>query len=304
MLRNILPQRFCRALDFLQVDKLNEIRLRVAKPTVIYYGGRYFLGENGVAESSKDALCSTAQELNDTVFRACECSIYAHNEELKQGFVTLAGGIRLGICGEVVVDNGAIKTIKNFSSLNIRLPREVKNCSLNALPYLFNENGIYNTLVIAPPASGKTTFIRDLAANFSDKFISKNLLIIDERNEIASVSGGKPSLNVGAYCDVYSGASKQFGIINGIRTMSPDVIILDELITADDISALNYAIGSGVKIIATTHSKDLADLARKPFFRELLKANVFERFVVLSNRKGAGTIEGVWDDNNACLFYT
>lgn len=302
MLKNILSARFCRALDFLQLDKLNEIRLRVGQPTIIYYGGRYFLGENGVTDSSKNALCVTAQELNDIVFRACACSIYAHNEEIKQGFVTLSGGVRIGICGEIVIDKGEIKTIKNFSSLNIRLPREVKNCSLNALPYLYNENEIFNTLIIAPPASGKTTFIRDLAGNLSDKFIAKNLLIIDERNEIASSIEGRPSLYVGKFCDVYSGASKQFGIINGIRTMSPDVIVLDELITAEDIEALNFAIGSGVKIISTTHSKDINDLSRKPFFREILKMGVFERFVVLSNRKGVGTLEGIWDSNNACLY--
>ncbi len=302
MLRQILPARFARSLDFLQVDKLNEIRLRVNCPSIIYYGGRYFLGENGVSNTSNDSLRATAQELNDIIFRACECSIYAHNEELKQGFVTLTNGVRIGICGEIVVDNGCIKTIKNFSSLNIRLPREVKNCSLNAVPYLHDENGIFNSLVIAPPAGGKTTFIRDLSAQFSDKFIAKNLLIVDERNEIGAVVNGKPTLYIGAYSDIYSGCSKEFGIVNGMRTMAPDVIVLDELANKNDIDALLNVVGCGVKVIATTHSRDLNELHTKPFFREILKMSVFERFVVLSCRKGAGTIENIWDKNNTCLY--
>ena len=261
MLKDVLPARFLRALDFLQMDKLNEIRLRVSFPTIVYYGGRYFLGENGLADSSKDALCATAQELNDIVYRACECSVYAHNEELKQGYITIAGGVRIGICGEVVVDNGTIKTV------------------------------------------GKTTFIRDLAMQLSNKFISRNLLVVDERNEIAAVINGKPSLNIGQYADVYSGANKQYGIINGIRTMTPDVIILDELITAADLQAINYVAGCGVRFVATSHSSDIYDLQKKPLFREVLKDNLFDRFVVLSNRKGKGTLEGVWDKNYTCLYY-
>ena len=302
MLKKILPTRFMRSLDFLQVDRLNEIRLRANCPTIVYYGGKYFLGENGLADSSKDALNVTSQELNDIVFRACECSIYAHNEELKQGFVTLQNGIRIGICGEIVTDKGTIKTIKNFSSLNIRIPREVKNCSLTALPYLHNENGIFNTLVVAPPGAGKTTFIRDLSAQLGDKFIAKNLLIIDERNEISATCNGRASLYVGKYSDIYSSCSKEFGIINGIRTMTPDIIVLDELANKSDIEALYNAVGCGVKVIATTHSKDYNELQSKPFFRELLKMAIFERFVVLSNAKGPGTLDNIWDENNTCLY--
>lgn len=302
MLKSILPARFIRSLDFLKVDKLNEIRLRANSPTIVYYGGRYFLGESGLADSSKDALKVTIQELNDIVFRACECSVYAHNEELKQGFVTLQNGIRIGICGEIVMDNGNIKTIKNFSSLNIRIPFQVKDCSLKALPYLHNENGIFNTLVIAPPGAGKTTFIRDLSAQLSDKFIAKNLLIVDERNEIGAVFDGKKSLYIGNYSDIYSSCTKEFGIINGIRTMSPDVIILDELANKNDIDALFNAIGCGVKVVATTHSKDYYELQTKPFFREILKMCVFERFVVLSNIQGVGTLESIWDKDSTCLY--
>lgn len=302
MLQQILPNRFARSLDFLQVDKLNEIRLRVNYPSIVNYGGRFYLGENGISSNENDALCASLQELNDIIFRACKYSIYAHNDEIKQGFVTLQNGIRIGICGEIVSDNNIIKTIKNFSSLNIRLQREIKNCSTNALPYLHNESGIFNILVIAPPGAGKTTFIRDLSAQFSDKFIAKNLLVVDERNEIGAVVEGKPTLYIGAYSDIYSGCSKEFGIINGVRTMAPDVIVLDELANKSDIDALLNVVGCGVKVVATTHSRDFEELQTKPFFEEILKMNIFERFVELSCRKGVGTIEKILDNNKNCLF--
>ncbi len=302
MLKNILPVRFNRSLDFLRLDKLSEIRLRAGQPTVLNYGGRYYLGENGLADSEKEALCITSQELNDVIFRACECSVYAHNEELKQGFITLSNGVRIGICGEVVTEHNEVKTIKNFSSLNLRFPHEVKNCCLNVLKYLYNEKGVFNTLIVAPPGAGKTTFVRDLAVNFSDKFIAKNVLVVDERNELGAVIDGKAGLYLGKFTDIISGSDKQFGIINGIRTMTPDVIILDELITSSDFEAIKYVVGCGVNVVATTHSKDIFDLQNKVFFHDLLKNNVFERFVVLSNRRGVGTIEAVYDRNHTCLY--
>ncbi len=302
MLSNILPNRFSHSLDFLNVDKLSEIRLRVNSHTVINYGGRFYLGENGLANDKKDALIINGKELSDIIFKACECSIYAHNEELKQGYITLNNGVRIGICGEVVLDKDTVKTIKNFSSINIRIPHLVKNCSLNVLPYLHNEFGAMNTLIIAPPGAGKTTFLRDFATLLSDKFIAKNILIVDERNEICANLNGKPTLYIGEFVDVYSGCSKSFGITNGIRTMSPDVIFLDEIVNEQDVLALKSVVGAGVKFVATTHSKDLEDLHSKFAFREVLKEKIFDRFVVLSERKGAGTIEGVWDSQENCLY--
>ncbi|MBO5102786.1 MAG: stage III sporulation protein AA [Clostridia bacterium] len=302
MLKNVLPARYCHSLDFLNLDKLYEIRLRVNSPTTINYGGRFFLGENGLAETEQEAIISNERELNDIVFKACECSVYAHNEELKQGFITLNNGARIGICGEIVSDNNVVKTIKNFTSLNIRIPHIVKNCSLNALPFLHNENGVFNILIISPPASGKTTFLRDFASQISDKFIARNVLVVDERNEITACNGAKPTLYVGKFTDIFSGCTKQFGITNGIRTMSPEVVLLDEIAEKCDIEALLNVVGAGVKFVASTHSKDLEDLKNKPLFKEFLKLKVIERFVVLSNRKGAGTLEYIFAQDFTCLY--
>jgi len=302
MLIQILPTRLKSAIEKLDINKITELRLRVGQACVIYYGNRFYLGSSGIVESKEQALITTLQELQDIVFSACEFSVYAHNDELKQGFVTLKNGIRLGICGEIVADKNTVKTIKNFSSLNIRIPHSIENCSLNILPYLYDDNNVYNTLIISPPGAGKTTMLRDLALQFSKKNIVDNILIVDERNEIASMNGGISQLNVGSNVDVYSSCSKQFGLINGIRTMSPQIIFLDELATSQDLDALDYAIGSGVGIMATVHSMNIYTLQQKPLFQNLLKAGVFDRFIVLSTRNGIGTIEGVFDKNNVCLF--
>ena len=301
MLSDILPPRFIRALDFLHHNGLREIRIRVGQPVIVDFGSLFYLGENGLTDDKEKALICLYQELEEIVFKASEFSIYAHNEELKQGFISLAGGYRVGVCGEIVYENNQIKTLKNFSSVNIRVPHEVKNCSLNSLPFLYNEQGVYNTLIIAPPGAGKTTFLRDLCFQYSSRFITKNNLIIDERGEIASVINGRPQFEVGENTDVYTRCSKKFGLENGIRTLTPEVVFMDELARPEDIDALDYAIGAGVKIVATAHSSSIGEILSKPYFSHILKNKVFKRFVVLSSRDGAGTFEGIYNENQICI---
>ncbi len=303
MFDDFLPERVSRALDFLSKKGLREIRIRVKMPIVVDFGALYYLGENGIVGDKEEALKCSFQEVQDIVFKACECSVYAHNEELKLGYISLPDGMRVGVCGEVVCENGEILTLKNFSSIAIRIPHQVPNCSLKALSYLYDESGILNTLVISPPGAGKTTFLRDLCYQFSSKNLVKNLLIIDERGEIAALKNGEPQLCVGNFCDVYANASKQFGLENGIRTLTPDVIVMDELAKPDDIKALNYAIGSGVKIVASTHASSIEDFLEKPIFSDIISKKVFKRVVVLSTKDGAGTLEGVFNENQICINY-
>ena len=301
MFKDILPAKVLDSLDFLKLDNLNEIRIRNSKPIIVDYGGRYYLGENGLAKNADEAINLNEKEINNIVYKACECTIYAYNEQIKNGFITLKNGVRLGLCGEVVYENKQIKTIKNFSSLNIRIPHTIKGCSLTALPYL-QEKGILSTLIIGPAYSGKTTFLRDLTYQISNRHIEQNILLVDERNELAATNLGKATMEIGDFVDIYTGASKEFAILNGIRVMSPNVIVLDEIVSMQDIFAVRNAVGAGVKIIATTHSQDLNDLHNKIIFTDFLKEQVFERFVVLSDRKGKGTLEGVWDKNEICLY--
>ncbi len=302
MFANILPERINRGLNCLHHKGLREIRIRVDQPVVVDFGSLFFLGENGIVDDQQQALVCNFKELADIVFKACEFSIYAHNEELKLGYVTLAGGERVGICGELVFENGTVRTLKNFSSINIRIPHQIPNCSLKALSYLYDEKGAFNTLIIAPPGAGKTTFLRDLCAQFSNKFIAKNLLVIDERGEIASCRNGRAQMNVGMTTDILTHCSKAFGLENGIRTLAPEVIFMDELARPADIEALDYAIGAGVKVVATAHASNLSEFLKRPYFKNIIKAGVFQRIVELSNRSGAGTLEGVYNENQISLM--
>ncbi|MCL2540671.1 MAG: stage III sporulation protein AA [Firmicutes bacterium] len=303
MLDRFLPKTVYDSISRnLDLSKLTEIRLRSQRPVIVEYGGYYYLSPLGITDDSTKAIVCDSGSLNDLVFKACECSIYSHNEQLKQGFITVSGGCRVGVCGELVTDKGEAKTMKNFSSVNVRFPHQIKNCSLNALRFIADEDGIKNTLIISPPGGGKTTFIRDLAYQLSDKHLCRNVLVVDERNEIAAVVNGVPQLNVGEYTDIISGSSKMFGLESGIRTMKPDVIVLDELANIQDALAVEFCIGAGVRLIATAHAKNLNELKRKAALKNLLDGSVFDRFVVLSEREGAGTLEGIFDQNYNCLY--
>lgn len=299
MVEKYLPIDIGQAVSKLNQAKLKEIRLRVGYPIVVDYGGIYYLSASGVTDTiAKSIICDKAM-IDYIISQACENSIYAYNEEIKQGFITVEGGIRIGLAGTCVNENAKIKTIKSLSSVNIRLPHEIRNCSLKILEFM-TEPQIFNTLILSPPGAGKTTLLRDVAFQISQRYI-KNVLIIDERNEIANVVNGFPQYKLGVFCDVITNCSKQFGLENGIRSMRPDVVMTDEIANKTDVDAVMYAQGCGVKVIATTHCDSLANLKQKKDFQAIIENKTFERYVVLSTRNGAGTVEGVFDRNFKCL---
>ena len=223
MLENILPCDLYEIIrDKLSLEKLCEIRLRINQPITINISGFFsYLSISGMTSKKESAIICTKRHIEEVVYKASDCSLYAINGQIKQGFITIKGGIRIGLSGEIVEEGGVIKTIKNFTSVNIRVPHFVQNCSLNALKFI-TEDGFKNTLIISPPGAGKTTFLRDLAWQFSYQNYGYNLLIIDERNEIAAVTNGVPELDVGAFSDVYSNCPKFFGLVQGIRSIRPD----------------------------------------------------------------------------------
>ncbi len=299
MLSKILPTDLFELLSkTIKYNFLFEIRLRLSKPIVINYGNKfYFLSPEGLTNDEENAIICSKSLIDSVVLKASNYSLYSVNEEIKRGFITLNTGIRIGLCGEVVEDMGVIKTIKNFNSLNIRFPHEVRNCSLNALNYIIDAGQVLNTLVISSPGAGKTTFIRDLCYQIGKRNYPLNLLILDERNEIASLNNGEPSMDVGKFTDIYQFSNKKMGFENGIRSMNPNVIITDEISTKEDVDSLILASNSGINIIATTHAKDITDLKEKKLFNEILTKKVFKRYVVLSAKNGAGTLEGLFDEN-------
>ena len=237
--------------------------------------------------------CPTREELKNMMQKISNYSLYAYEEDIRQGFITIKGGHRIGIAGECVMDGGKIKTIRNISSLNIRICREIKGCSKKVMKYIYDGNKVYNTLIISPPKCGKTTILRDIARNISS--CKKKLAIIDERSEIASSYLGVPQMDVGIRADVLDNCLKSEGMIMAIRSLSPEVIICDEIGTNKDIDALQIAFNSGVNIIVTLHGSSIDDFLKRNVFKELIENNIVQRVIVLGNSKGVGTVENIYD---------
>ena len=303
MLENLFPLKFLAYLNKTPITKINEIRLRIGKRVVVCIGSKsYFLCAEGLTGNAERAV-KADRELIEYVFRcACENSVYAFSNQIRNGFITIKGGIRVGITGEAVNEKNIVKTFKNIGSLLVRIPTEVKGCAQKILNYLF-DGDFQNTLIVAPPGAGKTTMVRDILLQLSQKNYCYNVLLVDERFEIANCFNGVPTLDVGNFCDVLSGVTKSFAFECGIRSMRPDIVATDEISCAKDYNAILQASSCGVKIVATIHAKNVEDLKSKLDFDLILANKVFKRIVVLSCSNGPGTIEGVYDQNLRCISY-
>lgn len=301
MIKNILPEIILNCLRNYNIQDIYEMRLRTGSPIVINYKGRNIslLSEVG------SKIYVTKEIIEYVLKQATECSIYAFNNQIKQGFITTKGGVRLGISGESVnSDNFMPTTIKNINSINIRVPHEIVGCSNSIFKYVYIKDvGVKNTLIISPPGAGKTTLLRDIARNLSSVEKIYNCLIVDERFELASVVNGEKMLDVGYYSDIVSGATKMFAFTNAIRAMRPDVIITDELMGVDDVLACERAVCSGVKIIASVHAENHRDLLNKEEFKDLTKNKIFERYVILNGKDKPGKIDAILDENFNCLYF-
>lgn len=297
MLNEILPDYILKPLSLLDYDYLCEIRLRIARPIMVNYKNTYYyLGHSGLCNEANAIVC-TKDAIQNVVARASNYSIYAINDEIKQGYVTVKGGIRIGLAGTVVMQDGKILTQKDISSLNIRIPHQVVGCSYKISKFIFDDLGqVLNTLLIGAPGVGKTTILRDLCVQINKRRKDLNILLLDERQEIASGYRGVPELNVGSSTDVISGGKKDFNIINGLRSMAPNIIVVDELGGVQDITAVQNASSSGVAVVASVHSKDIFEFQKKIEYENLIKSRIFKRFVVINNNHGKGNIENIYNE--------
>ncbi|CDG01870.1 Putative Sporulation stage III, protein AA [Clostridium chauvoei JF4335] len=271
-------------------DSIQEIRLKIGKPIIIYT----FKGEEVLS------YVTTAEDIKQTLVKISNYSLYAYEEEIKQGYITIRGGHRIGIAGECVIVSGTIRTIKNISSLNFRICREVKGCSNEVMRYITENDRVYNTLIVSPPKCGKTTILRDVAKNISSGMNIRNLkgkkvCIIDERSEIAASFNGVPQMDVGIRTDVLDNCLKKEGMIMAIRSLSPEVLICDEIGTNGDIEALQMAFNSGVNVVVTLHGYSIEDIYKRKVFKEILYSSILDRIVILSNRNGVGTLENIYE---------
>ena len=292
---NIFPEWLYQKLakDYL-LDYVYEVRVRLNKPIAICYKGNYenITIKNGYASQNIIAT----QNLIDYIFTsATKHSLYAYNNEIKEGFITTDGGIRIGLCGEVVYNKNEVATIKNITSMNIRIAHQVYDCSKKIIDLISQNGNVKNTLVISPPGAGKTTIIRDIVYKLSYEKGIDNILVVDERFEISGY--GKDMFDLGNGVDVISGSTKNFAFSRCLKTMNPKVVVTDEIVSKADIEEIMQMARAGVKIIASAHAENINNLKNKKELNVLLEDKVFERIVVLSKSHYIGKVEVVVDGN-------
>ncbi len=275
---------------------LTEIRLRKKRPLEIVTINRsFFINRSGEIDNNHPYLVSS-EDIDKTLLLISDYSLYALKKELQQGFITLAGGHRVGFTGEAVLEDNKIVKIKNINSLNFRLAREIKGIANQVVEKIINKNDIYNTLIIGPPLSGKTTLLRDLVrvlsnGNATSQYQGKKIGLIDERSEIAAAYQGVAQNQIGLRTDLLDKANKPEGILLLIRSMSPQIIAVDELGAKADLLAVRRAIASGVKIIATIHGKAGKNKTKFPYQQELIK--IFDRYIFLENKIKPGQVVAI-----------
>ena len=297
MLRDYLPRDLYNLIvKNFSFDNINEIRMRVGEKIVVVAGKKkYYL------KDQDNYLIVSQVMLEQFILRISENSIYAFNDSIVNGYITLPQGIRVGISGYVVRDRDKVVTIKEFQAVNIRIPHIIVNCSLPAYEYIVDET-VKNTLIISPPGAGKTTFLRDFIYQLSEHNTGLNVLVADERNEMLSITKGESNIKLGGFCDVYTNCSKEFAFKNGIRSMCPDVIVTDEIDIENDVGSILDAINCGVSVVASIHAKDIGQLKRKKSFDYILDQKLFSRYIVLSKEDGLGTIANIYDERLNCIY--
>lgn len=278
---------------------LQEIRMRVGQPL-----GVMIDGEEQILPSKQRAHIVTKEEVKETIEYMSRYSLYAYENELRQGFLTLEGGHRVGVAGKVIIDRGKVKNIQYISSLNIRVAHEVIGCADELIPYITKNKKVCHTLLISPPCCGKTTLLRDLIRQISDgnEYVKGcSVGVVDERSEIGGCYMGIAQNNLGMRTDILDCCPKADGMSMLIRSMSPQVIAVDEIGTVEDIHAIEYAMQCGCKLIASVHGLDMEEASRKPVLGELIRRKMFERYVVLGNDGHPGQVRGIYDERGSVL---
>ncbi|NPV52540.1 MAG: stage III sporulation protein AA [Firmicutes bacterium] len=312
------------------VAELEEIRLRLGRPVMLVTprGDLYLARSGGVSADPGEAYIFSRDDAGKTLQLMCSGSVYAVEEELRNGYLTLPGGHRVGITGRAVLEGGRVKTQRDVTGFCIRISRQVIGAADKVMPHCVQRGArgrerFLHTLIISPPRCGKTTLLRDMIRQLSNGFRIPDgsggaggassassasgtsgagssirgfkVAVVDERSEIAACYQGEPQNDMGVRTDVLDSCPKAEGIMMLIRAMSPDVIATDELGRAEDAESIEEAVNAGVSILATAHGSSLEELARRPTLNKLLGWKAFERLIFLGQTLGPGTVERIVD---------
>ena len=282
---SFLPIRIFLKLK--NVDRLEEIRLRIGKKVDLrYIDEEVFLNE-----------IITKLDIEEILENICKNSVYSYQNEIVNGFITIEGGHRVGITGSCVVEKGKIVNICNITSLNIRIAKQIKDVSRFLDMYIVKEDAILNTLIVSPPGMGKTTILKDLIRRISngDGFKSLNVSVVDERLELSANFDGTIQIDLGEKTDIITNICKDKGMKMLIRSMAPEVIVVDEIGTKEDVEAIKYAVTSGVKGIFTAHGDSFDNILLNPILKELINTGLIERLIFLSKVK-KGCLDKVYEN--------
>lgn len=291
-IKNLFPREFHKMLLHLPdiIDRLQEIRLRVNCPCIFVVDRvEQYPDRNGeLTHDRQHAAVLSKEEIAAIFNHICNYSPYAYESQLRQGYLTVAGGHRVGIFGQAVMEGEQVALIKQVQFLHIRIVHEILGVAKEVLPYLYEGGQFLNTLVISPPGAGKTTMLRDIARMISDGnryHPGMQVCIIDERSEIAGSYMGVPQTHVGIRSDVLDGCPKAIGMLMAVRAMGPQLIVVDELGLDADYEALYCASGCGINLLASIHGNDLTDIAKKHMDKKEVFREIFQRFLILKWEK-------------------
>lgn len=279
---------------------LQEIRLRIGKPLmIIYKNTEWILPKKDVKKH-----LVTKEELRETLDYISHYSLYAYEPEMRQGFITIEGGHRVGMTGKVILENEQVKNMQYISSVNIRVAHEVIGCGNRVLPYLTKNKDMCHTLIISPPRCGKTTLIRDLIRQISNGNVyvkGCTVGVVDERSELGGCHLGIAQNDMGMRTDILDCCPKAEGMILLIRSMAPRVLAVDEIGGEEETRAIEYAMQCGCKLLASIHGTGWEEIREKPGISRLVEQRRFERYIVLDNQKNPGTIRAVYDERGNVL---
>lgn len=268
------PLRAAQIAALAEQGQAEELRFRAGQPPSV---------KTGSGERALELAAVTAAELREILSRAARYSVHSYAESLKNGFITLAGGHRLGVCGTAAMENGQVISVRGLSSLNLRIARQISTVRDEISPWL-GEGAPQSVLLLSPPGYGKTTLLREWVRLVSDR--GYTVAIADERSEVAALADGVPQFQVGRCTDVLENCTKKQAALMLLKTMSPALLALDEITAPEDVEAVSLCAHCGTAVVASAHAAGLADLRRRPLYQELLRLGVFTKAIIIEKDHG------------------